>query len=361
MTARLFWSTLVAIASCGPRPAPVLPAPPRESPVAIVCAERGPSGARLVAVDEHGDRQHVLISEPASVVRDTNPAVSPDGKWIVFASSRDRSLAETSLWIAPVGVEVTPVRLTSGPSIESHPVWTRDGAAIVFASTRDGGDFDLFRLAIADGRAEGAPTPLTSGGGHEVTPTVARDGTIIYAAVTPGAGTIETHLESRAPDGTITRLSPGPADTSPALSPDERTIAFAHLAMREDRPNTELWLLHRGDGSAEKVLELPPTDDGGPVWSRDGAFLFATSVVAGEAGPSHPLFSSVIHIDLAEKPRRARMLEDHAGGIARLTPSIASSSLDAAALRANPEYLPELARIMSRAIEKAQLAPGGAP
>lgn len=361
MTARLITNALVAIAACGPRPEPVAPAAAPERPLAIVCAERGPSGARLVAVDEHGDRQHVLLAEPAAVVRDTNPAVSPDGKWIVFASSRDRALAETSLWIAPVGVEVTPLRLTSGPSIESHPVWTRDGAAIVFASTREGGDFDLYRLAIANGRAAGSPEPLTSGAGHEVTPTVARDGTILYAAVTSGAGTVESHLESRAPDGTITRLSPGPADTSPALSPDERTIAFARLAVREERPNTELWLLHRGDGSVEKVVELPPTDDGGPVWSRDGAFLFATSVVAGEAGPSHPLFSSVIHVDLAETPRRARMLEDHAGGIARLTPSIAASSLDARALRTNPDYLPELARIMSRAIEKAQLSPGGAP
>jgi Tol biopolymer transport system component len=356
MTARLLLSALwaAAIAACGQRPQPAPPAAPDDR-VAIICAERGPSGARLVAIDERGDRQHVLIAEPSSVVRDTNPAVSPDGKWVVFASSRERTLAETSVWIAPIGVEVPPIRLTTGPAIESHPVWTRDGAAIVFASTRDGGDFDLWRLAITNGRAGGAPEQLTSGAGHEVTPTVARDGTVIYAEVTPIAERqIETHLESRASDGTITRLTDGPADSSPALSPDERTLAFSRIAVRDGRPNTELWLLRRADSAAEKLVELPPTDDGGPVWSRDGAFIFATSVVAGEAGPSHPLFSSVIHVELAETPRHARMLEDHVGGIARLTPAIVAPSLDAAALRKNPEYLPELARIMSAAFEKAQ-------
>jgi len=354
MTAARILILSAVIASCGPRP---LPAPSVAPPdrVAIVCAERGPSGARLVAVDEHGDRRHVMIAEPTGVVRDMNPAVSPDGQWIVFASSRERTLAETSLWIAPVGVEVVPIRLTSGSSIESHPAWTRDGTAIVFASTREGGDFDLWRLAIANGRASGEPEPLTSGAGHEVTPSVARDGTVIYAEVTRVAeDQIETHLESRAPDGTITKLTEGPSDTSPALSPDERTIAFSRLSIFNGRPNTELWLLHRADQKIEKLVELSPTDDGGPVWSRDGAVIFATSVVAGEAGPSHPLFSSVIHIDLAETPRHARMLEDHAGGIARLTPAIVAPSLDVASLRRNPEYLPELARIMATLIEKAK-------
>ena len=351
---------LAVIAACGPRPQPAPPLKVPEDRVAIIAAERGPSGARLIAIDESGDRLHVMLADAPGVVRDTNPAVSPDGKWIVFASSRERNLAETSIWIAAIGVEAVPVRLTTGPAIESHPTWTRDGAAIVFASTRDGGDFDLWRLAIANGRATGSLDQLTTGAGHEVTPSVASDGSVIYAEVTPLADRqIETHLESRAPDGTITRLTEGPADTSPALSPDELTLAFSRIVVRDGQPNTELWIRRVGQ-YAERLIELPPTDDGGPVWSRDGAFIFATSVVAGEAGPSHPLFSSVIHIELAETPRQARMLEDHAGAIARLTPAIVAPALDAAALRKNPEYLPELARIMSAAFEKAQQQ-GSAP
>ena len=88
--------------------------------------------------------------------------------------------------------------------------------AIVFASTRDGGDFDLWRLAIDRGRAVGAPVALTSGAGHEVTPTVAADGTVVYAAVDAAAngdGESRATSRQRAPgrhDHGADR--PGPAD-----------------------------------------------------------------------------------------------------------------------------------------------------
>jgi len=319
--------------------------------IAIVASERGPRGTRLVAIDEHGDRRLVLIAPAVGVVRDSHPAVSPDGAWIVFASSRGRALDETSLWIARLGVEAVPVALTSGLAIDSHPTWTPDGTAIVFASTRDGGDFDLWRLVIAQGRAVGEPVPLTTGAGHEVTPTVAADGAVIYAAVTPtGERTVESRLEERRADGTIHVLTGGPADASPALSPDGATIAFARPVIHEGVPTSELWRMARGSELATPILAtpLPLTEESGPVWSRDGRFLFATSVMRGDAGV---VFSSVIHVDLREAAPRARMLRDHAGAIARLTPAIAAPVLDAAALLADPEYLPELARILAAAIE----------
>ena len=59
-----------------------------------------------------------------------------------------------------------------------------------------------------------------------------------------GGHEVESHLEQRAPDGTITTLTDGPADTSPALSPDG-----THDRVRRGRSSThgtldtELWLL----------------------------------------------------------------------------------------------------------------------
>ncbi len=312
-------------------------------------------GARLVAIDEHGDRQFSLIAAPRDTARDTHPAISPDGAWIVFASSRERSLSETSLWIAKLGVEQTPVRLTEGAWIDAHPTWTTDGSAIVFASTRDGGDFDLFRLAIRDGHSSGAPVQLTAGAGHEITPSIASDGTIVYSSVTQiGERDLESHLEVRAPEGTITQLTPGPADSAPAISPDGKLLAFARPALVDQRANVELWLLPYGQTDATAVAALPLTDEGGPVWSRDGRFLFATSVMNGEQGV---LFSSVIHVDLAEPRRRVRMLVDRAGAVARLTPAIVARTLDVSALHEDPEYLSELARIMANAIEQRALPP----
>ena len=345
------WILIIAAAACV-APPPVTPA--AADRVVIVAAERGPDGARLVSIDEHGDRQLTLVAPAPTVVRDTNPAVSPDGGWLVFTSSRDRALDQTSLWIARLGVAAVPRRLTEGTAIEAHPTWTPDGRAIVFASTR-GGNFDLWRLELTAGRS-GALAQLTHGEGHEVTPAVAPDGTIFYAAVTPDEAhrEVETHLEARAPDGTIRRLTDGPADSSPAVSPDGTRVVFARPQLHDDKLDSELWLLVRATGAITPVVDLPLTDESGPVWSRDGRFVFATSVLRGADG--RVVFSSVIHVDLRDRPAVARILEDRVGAIVRMTPAIAAP-LDAGALHGDPEYLPELARIMSRAIEKQGAAP----
>jgi hypothetical protein len=95
------------------------------------------------------------------------------------------------------------------------------------------------------------------------------------------------------------------------------------------------------------------------VWSRDGRFVFATSALRGAAG--NVVFSSVIHVDTTETPATARILEDRTGAIERLTPAIACEPLDAAALRADREYLPELARIVARAIDEQSAPPPPPP
>jgi Tol biopolymer transport system component len=345
---------LALAAACGPRPAPAPPAAADPDRIAIVASERGPRGARLVAIDEHGDRRFELVAPVASgIVRDVNPAISPDRRWVVFASTRGRTLDQTSLWLAPLGVEAEPVRLTDGAWIDSHPAWTPDGRAIVFASTRDGGDFDLWRLPLAAGRPGGPPEPLTAAPSHEVTPAVAADGAIVYAAVTPKGGRqVESRLEERTPDGAIRALTEGPADASPAISPDGAAIAFARPAVHDGVPHSELWRVPRRGGPPILLVELPLTDESGPVWSPDGRFVFATSVLRGAGG--RPLFSSVIHVDLQEVPAKARILRDRAGAIARFTPAVAAARLDAPALRGDPEYLPELARIMAEAVASAQ-------
>jgi Tol biopolymer transport system component len=351
--------TLLTAICCAAGCARHVPAAPPSDRIAIVASEKSADGARLVAIDERGDRQFELVAPAAQLCREANPAVSPDGKWLVFASSRGRSLDQTSLWLAPLGAARPPHRLTDGTGIDAHPVWTPDGAAVVFASTRDGGEFDLWQLAIRGGEP-GALTRLTRARGHEVTPSIAPDGAIVYAAVTPDVAhrEIETHLEERAPDGAIRRLTAGPADSSPAVSPDGARLVFARPQIHGGKPDSELWLMTRGSGAIAPLVDLPLTDESGPVWSRDGRFVFATSVLRGHDG--RVVFSSIIHVDTRDKQPVARILEDRVGAMVRLTPAVTATPLDAAALDRDPEYLPELARIMTRWIEQ-QTRPDAEP
>ncbi|MCW5808833.1 MAG: PD40 domain-containing protein [Deltaproteobacteria bacterium] len=319
----------------------------------IVASELGPDGMRLVGIAENGDSQFALVVPAAA--RDIRPAISPDGAWVVFASTRER-VDGTSLWIVPLGIEGVPVRLTSA-GIDSHPTWTPDGRAIVFASTRARGDFDLWRLAIANGRAAGDPERLTSATTHEVMPSVARDGSILYAAVTvvedPASPHATSRIEERTPGGAIRAVTEGPTDGAPAVSPDGGTIVFTRGIQRTllelSVVDTELWRVARRPGArAAPLVELPLTDEEDPVWSPDGRYVFATSVLRG--ADRRALFSSVVHVDVRDTAPVARMLQDRGGAIPRLTPAIRPRALDAKALRADPEYLLELTRIMAAAI-----------
>jgi len=344
-------AALAVCAACAARRAPDRAAPSAPDRVVIIASEPGPDGARLVSIDEHGDRQLELVEPATGVARDTHPAVSPDGAWIVFASSRGRTLDQTSLWIVRIGAAMPPRRLTDGAWIDAHPAWLPDGSAIVFASTRARGNFDLWRLAMRGGQP-GELVQLTSAAGHEVTPSAGPDGTIVYAAVTPDPAhrEIETHLEERAPDGTIRRLTSGPADSSPAVSPDGARIAFARPQLHGGEADSELWVMERKTSAIAQLVDLPLTEESGPVWSRDGRFVLATSGWRGADGRVR--FSSIIHVDTRERPPGARILEDRVGAIVRLTPAVTATPLDAAALRRDPDYVVELARIMRRAIEQ---------
>src|SRR5688572_6468036 len=105
MGARRFCVVAGSLAACAPVRTPRATTD-SDAPIAIVISERGPGGLRLVAIDESGDRRFPVIAQAATPGGDSHPAISPDGKWIVFASKRRRrQRAGTNLWIAPLGRE----------------------------------------------------------------------------------------------------------------------------------------------------------------------------------------------------------------------------------------------------------------
>ena len=104
----------------------------------------GEAERSLVWVDRNG-REKPL----AAPLRDyVLPRISPDATRVAL-EVRDE---ESDIWIWDF-VRETLTRLTFGPAIDRHPVWTPDGQRVAFSSTRDGGVENLF-WKTADGTGE---------------------------------------------------------------------------------------------------------------------------------------------------------------------------------------------------------------
>jgi dipeptidyl aminopeptidase/acylaminoacyl peptidase len=102
----------------------------------------------------------VLTSETlVSMIKCTDPRVSPDGKWVAFVATVplvDANRSNSDVWIVPLaGGE--PRRLTNGAGADYHPRWSPDGSTIAFVSTR-GGSAQIWTIPVNGGEA----APLTN-------------------------------------------------------------------------------------------------------------------------------------------------------------------------------------------------------
>src|SRR5207302_10560086 len=72
-----------------------------------------------------------------SNANDTQPAWSPDGSRIAFASDRDHSGVNSIYVMNSNGTNQTRLTFSAAPFIDEQPVWSPDGSRLAFTSTRD--------------------------------------------------------------------------------------------------------------------------------------------------------------------------------------------------------------------------------
>lgn len=341
--------------------------PPAAAPAHIIATERGPRGGRLVLIAESGERMGDLTELGSVPVRDNSPAWSPDGRFVVFVSSRGRNnLIDTSLWIIAARSGQKPRRLTHDASVDRDPTWTPDGRAIVFASDR-GGSFDLWKLELEPGNQgwpapAGAPSQLTQGPDHDLHPSVSPDGQrIVHMRLAADGSRSSLWLWSQ---GQSTQLTRGPADMTPAWSRDGKTIAFAAPtepdangkgadAQAPTHPDADLYAIQPDGKGRRLIVREPLGDQTGPVWSADGSYLFATSVYRSVA-TGKPVLSSVTFVDLGESPPVVRALHDPMVVEARTSPALDRAPLDASLLRQNLVYKEALRRAVEQELVRSQ-------
>jgi dipeptidyl aminopeptidase/acylaminoacyl peptidase len=95
----------------------------------------------------------------------SDPQISPDGKWIVFAKKHvgERNEYVTNLWIADTAGKAAPRQLTNGGK-DSHPRWSPDGMTIAFNAAREKTRPQIWTIPIAGAGGEAiALTKLPEG------------------------------------------------------------------------------------------------------------------------------------------------------------------------------------------------------
>jgi TolB protein len=199
-------------------------------------------------------------------VAEDHPAWSPDGSQISFDADYDGDGFYEIYTIHPDGTNLT--RLTSNPANDQFADWSPDGSQIAFASDRNG-NWDIF-VMDADGSNQKS---LTSSPDWELFPAWSPDGSqIAFNGLAPRSRNTDVYAMNA--DGSDMRQltdSPG-FDENPAWFPDGSQIVFQ--SQRDG--NFELYLM-QPDGSQQRPLAVSPADELWPSWGRSMPVLFEKS------------------------------------------------------------------------------------
>ena len=201
-----------------------------------------------------------------TAISDRDPAWSPDGTEIAFASNRDGGGIEYDIYVMDAdGSNVR--RLTTAASLDAAPTWSPDGGRIAFESDRDA-NREIY-VMDADG---GNQTRLTDAPALDASADWSPDGTrIVWTKATYDAGTNTSVVElyTMGADGSGQTLLKTNASAG-SWSPDGTKIAYANGGS----PSNVHVMNADGSGSVQLT---DGTFHSSPTWSPDGTRIAFTS------------------------------------------------------------------------------------
>jgi TolB protein len=244
---------------------------------------------------------NLLQASFATEGADTDPAVSPAGDMIYFASTAHRPRPD--IYVKSVdGRAVT--QLTNDPSSDVMPAVSPDGSRIAFASDR-GGTWDIFVMNATGGQA----VQVTADTTHEMHPTWSPDGRwLAFCRLGEVSGRWEIWVCDAEQAGVQRFLTLG---LFPDWHPSANRIVYQRSRDRGDRLFS-LWTLDYVRGEATNLTEIASDPEAAfinPKWSPDGEYVAFAAV---------PSFS---HGVFGEAPVAADVLimRVRGGGMANLT------------------------------------------
>jgi serine/threonine protein kinase/Tol biopolymer transport system component len=253
----------------------------------LVYAPAGGAGSRLTLFDRAG-RKLNFIGVPAEY---TEPRFSPDGRRLAVRM-RDPRTGAGDIWVFRFP-EGTATRMTSEPSDEFSPIWSPDGREIVFSSSRDGMPH-LFRMSLADMAAK-VLVPV--------------DGHVQWACDWSADGRSLVYIDRDPSTWQDLWSFPLQGDRKPAalvvtrfkevdarLSPDGRWLAYAS----DESGQNEVYIQpYPGPGEKRRVSL---SGGSAPAWRGDGKELFYLDLEAEPAVMSVSLNPSDAEVLDAPRP-----------------------------------------------------------
>src|SRR6266853_2351720 len=287
-------------------------------------------------------QRHTITHEDVVLMKRVgSPAISPDGRWIVF-SVTEPSYTEgeqvSDLWLVPTDGSAEPRRLTNSKGGEGGVDWSPDSRRIAFTARREGDDqAEVYILDLASGgeaqritnQSTGASSPLWRPDGKAI---------LFSRMIYPGATTDSANraaaaerkarkynarvfdaspirlwdhwLDERRPSLFVQPLDAGsPArdllagsqlvanqgfggqlgtsgeDLAAAWTPDGSAVVFAATTNRTDWAHGDvvqaLWLVSAAGGEPQRVTQGKDDYDG-PQFSPDGKTLYAVMTPTNE-------------------------------------------------------------------------------
>lgn len=200
---------------------------------------------------------------------DYDPALSPDGTRLYFASTAHR--LRPDIYVKAVdGRALT--QLTNHPASDAMPAISPDGRRLAFASDR-AGSWDIYIMNASGGQ----PVQITADSSADLHPTWSPDGRhIAYCKLGDVSREWEIWVTAVDRPGVHQFLTRG---MFPDWHPTEGRIAFQRARERSGRLFS-IWTLAYRDGEATELTEVashPSFALVNPKWARDGECLAFTA------------------------------------------------------------------------------------
>src|SRR5262249_6646129 len=253
------------------------------NPGSIQPLKWSPDGGRILATRQRSDGDtevllvsaldgsiHVVLTLPFAGSAD----LSPDGRSVVYDRAEDSDDTDRGIYLSAIegGPEIP---IVTGPTYDSHPLWTADGAALVFSSLRTGGP-GLWLAPIKEGHAEGHPRLLDKDMGPFSPITLTNRGSFFYdhrtglmdvytVPIDPGSGQVVGEPANAAASHLGSNLT---AD----WSPDGKILVFASWRTLFG-PGRNILVFHSMDTGQDREVSVDMGYVNGPLWSPDGKLI----------------------------------------------------------------------------------------